>query len=51
MHDSQENDIDLIVMFAHGYECGERISMGFVTALLRRLSQLRSWHSQRGTAG
>lgn len=30
-HYAKENDIDLIVMAAHGYERGERISMGSVT--------------------
>lgn len=30
-HYAKENEIDLIVMAAHGYESGERISMGSVT--------------------
>lgn len=30
-HYAKENDIDLIIMAAHGYEGGERISMGSVT--------------------
>jgi nucleotide-binding universal stress UspA family protein len=52
---AKENDIDLIVMAAHGYERGERISMGSVTervlhnadcpVLVLRPDRLPSGHS------